>query len=133
MIHSNQTIQFDLKRRIMRRVYAVWFWKSVAPLLAAEAVLLAGVAAAVLTQISVRDIMLNALQASSGIATFAKFFAANFFIKSLQSRLLVAVYFAFAGFFARDVWNAVRRLRGADAFSPAALAFGNRRGRTAVL
>ncbi|MDP3727089.1 MAG: hypothetical protein Q8R35_00430 [bacterium] len=125
MSYPTASPEFDSKKRIMRRVYGIWFWRSVAPLLAVEAILLVGVAVGVLTQISLRHILLNALAASSGLAAFVKFFVSNFLVKSLQSQLLVAFYAAFLGFFARDVWNAVRRLKGADAMLPTLTAAGN--------
>lgn len=102
----------NLKKRIMQRVYAVWFWRSVAPLLAVEFILLIGVAVGVLTHISIRHIMLNALQASANVQAFIMFFVNNFFVKSIQSRLLVAVYLVLVVFFARDIRNALRRLKG---------------------
>ncbi len=105
------TIDRELKQRIMRRVYAVWFWKSVAPMLAVEALLLVGVAVGVLTQISLKAILVNALSASSDVWAFVKFFISNFFVKSMQSRLLVAVYLIMAGFFLRDALGAMRRLK----------------------
>lgn len=105
-------INRNLKQRIMRRVYMIWFWKSVAPMLAVEALLLVGVAAGVLTQISVKAILVNALAASSDVWAFVKFFISNFLVKSMQSRLLVAVYLVLAGFFLRDVASALRRLKG---------------------
>lgn len=109
MEHSITT---DLKQRIMRRVHVIWFWKSVAPMLAVEALLLVGVAIGVLTQISPKAILVNALSASSGVWAFAKFFISNFLVKSMQSRLLAAVYLAMAGFFLRDIASAFRRLKG---------------------
>ncbi len=99
-----------LKSRIMRRVYAVWFWRSVAPLLAVEFVLLAGVSAGVLAHISVRHILLNALNASSGAQSFVQFFIDNFFVKSIQSRLLFLAYLVIVAFFIRDIRSALRRL-----------------------
>lgn len=102
----------ELKKSIMRRVYRAWFVRHVAPLLALELVLVVGVAAGVLTQISLRHILLNALDSSAGVWAFVKFFISNFFVKSIQSRLLVAVYLILAVFFIRDVQNARRRLRG---------------------
>ncbi|MBI2055275.1 MAG: hypothetical protein HYT42_00045 [Candidatus Sungbacteria bacterium] len=102
-----------LKKRVMRRIYAVWFLKSVAPLLAVEFILLSGVAIGVLTHISLRNIMINALNASSGVEDFLQFFIDNFFVKSIQSRLLVAVYGALIGFFIRDFASAFRRMRRA--------------------
>lgn len=105
--------EMELKKRVMRRVHGVWFWKSMAPMLGVEAVLLLGVAVGVLTQISLRHIMLNALAASSDAVSLVKFFVSNFLVKSLQSRLLLAVYCVFAGFFARDLWQAVKGLRRA--------------------
>ncbi|OHA09804.1 MAG: hypothetical protein A3A44_03275 [Candidatus Sungbacteria bacterium RIFCSPLOWO2_01_FULL_60_25] len=125
-IHS-PALHLDLKRRIMRRVYGVWFWKSVAPLLAVEAVLVVGVAAGVFTHISVRQILLNALQASDGATAFVQFFIDNFFVKSIQSQLLVAVWAVLLAFFVRDARHALRR-RSADLADFLALAAaGNRR------
>lgn len=122
----------DLKRRIMRRVYGIWFWKSVAPLLAVEAVLIVGVAVGVLTHISVRQILLNALQASDGVRAFAQFFVDNFFVKSIQSQLLVAVWAVLLAFFVRDARNALRR-RSIDLADFLALAAaGNRRAERSV-
>lgn len=102
-----------LKKRIMRRVYAVWFWKSIAPLLAVELILIAGVTIGVLTHVSLRSIMANAFGASSGVKAFILFFVNNFFVKSIQSRLLVAVFGALVGFFIRDFASALRRMRRA--------------------
>jgi len=102
-----------LKKRIMRRVYALWFWKSVAPLLAVELILIVGVTVGVLTHISLTNIMSNALHASSGLKAFILFFVNNFLVKSIQSRLLVAVYGALVGFFVRDFASALRRMRRA--------------------
>ena len=119
----------ELKARIMRSVYGVWFWKGVAPLLAVEAIVLLGVAAGVLTHVSLRAVLLNALSASADAWAFGKFFVSNFFVKSIQSQLLVAVYAAFLALFARDIRNAVRRLKGygADELLPVVLPGGNRR------
>ncbi len=116
----------ELKERIMRRVYRTWFLKHAAPLLALELALVVGVAAGVLAQISIRHILLNALDSSAGAWAFVKFFVSNFFVKSIQSRLLVAVYLILAAFSLRDIANALRRLRGlaADELLPF-LANGN--------
>lgn len=100
-----------LTKRIMRRVYVIWFWKSVAPLLAVEVILLLGVAVGVLAHISLRNILINALNASSGVGDFLQFFISNFFVKSIQSRLLVAVYGTLVGFFIRDLVSAVKRAK----------------------
>lgn len=121
------TTTLDFKRRIMRRVYRLWFFRHVAPLLAVEFMLLAGVAAGVLAHISIRDILLNALASSADVWAFVKFFIANFFIKSIQSRLLVAVYLILAAFFIRDLRSAFGRLWGADELVPFP-AGGNRGG-----
>jgi hypothetical protein len=118
----------ELKKRIMRRVYATWFLRSIAPLLAVEVLLLGGVAVGVLTHISLRSILMNALSASGDIRAFVMFFVNNFFIKSIQSRLLVVAYLVVAFFFARDLRNAVRRFGNVSGDFMASLAImGNRR------
>lgn len=122
----------EFKRRVMRRVYGVWFWKSVAPLLAVEAVLVVGVLVGVLTHISVRHIMQNALQASDGVRAFAQFFIDNFFVKSIQSQLLVGVWAVLLAFFVRDTRSALRR-RSADLGDLLTFATaGNRRAERSV-
>ena len=128
------TLDRELKQRIMRRVYGIWFWKSVAPMLAVEALLLVGVAIGVLTQISIKAILVNALAASSDVWAFVKFFTSNFLVKSMQSRLLAAVYLVMAGFLLRDALGAVRRLQGygSEIFFSAAL-LGNRRRSSEVI
>lgn len=134
MTRETHLTNSELKARIMRRVYGMWFWKGVAPLLAVEAILLLGVAVGVLTHVSLRAILLNALSASADAWAFAKFFVSNFFTKSIQSQLLVAVYAALLALFARDIRNAVRRLKGygADELLPIAL-LGNQRRSGGVL
>ena len=121
--------QAALKQRVMRRVYTIWFWKSVAPLLAVEGILLVGVTAGVLTQISLRQIFLNALASSDGLQAFVQFFVDNFFVKSMQSRLLAVAYLALGAFFARDIANAIRRRSAAAAefFAPLAITVPSRR------
>lgn len=109
---SSAVFKERLKKRVMRRVYAVWFLRSVAPMLAVEFVLLSGVAVGVLAHISIRHIAINALAASSGLQSFFQFFIDNFFVKSIQSRLLAAVYIAMLAFFGRDIRNAFRRMSG---------------------
>lgn len=104
----------EMKKRIMRRVYGVWFWKHVAPVLAVEFILLAGVAVGVFTHISVRNILVNALEASADARAFIQFFINNFFVKSIQSQLLVFAYAAIAVFFARDLRRAWKRLGSSD-------------------
>ena len=106
-----QTAAEQFKARIMRRVYAVWFCKQVLPLLLTEFILIAGVGIGVITQISIRQILLNALQASSNAWAFVMFFVSNFFVKSVQSRLLLVAYGVIVGFFVRDLRSAFRRLR----------------------
>jgi len=103
----------ELKRKIMRRVYALWFWRSVAPLLGVELVLVVGVAAGVLAHISLRHILLNAISASDGLRAFIQFFVDNFFVKSIQSRLLFGVWLAVMAFFLRDLLSTLGRLRAA--------------------
>ncbi|MEK9147962.1 MAG: hypothetical protein AAB650_00835, partial [Patescibacteria group bacterium] len=93
----------NLKNRIMRRVYAAWFLKSVAPLLAVELILLIGVMIGVLTHISVKNILINALNSSSGIRAFIQFFISNFLVKSVQSQMLAAIYVVLITFFIRDL------------------------------
>lgn len=100
----------NLKNRIMRRVYAAWFLKSVAPLLAVELILLIGVMIGVLTHISVKNILINALNSSSGIRAFIQFFISNFLVKSVQSQMLAAIYVVLITFFIRDLRQAYRRL-----------------------
>ena len=100
----------DFKKRVMRRVYLTWFWRSVAPLLVVELVLLAGVGIGVITHISVKSILMNALNASADARAFVLFFVNNFFVKSIQSRLLVVAFAAVLFFFARDLRNALKRL-----------------------
>lgn len=104
----------ELKARIMRRIYTIWFLKSMAPLLAVELILLLGVAIGVLANISLRNILVNALNASSGLGDFIQFFIDNFFVKSIQSRLLVAVYALVVAFFARDLRNVLRKMRAVN-------------------
>lgn len=118
----------ELKKRIMRRVYATWFWRSIAPLLAVELVLLGGVAVGVLTHISLKSILMNSLSASGNIQAFIMFFVDNFFVKSIQSRLLVVAYLAVVFFFGRDLRNALRRLKMTSSDMMASFALvGNRR------
>jgi hypothetical protein len=88
--------------------------------------LLAAVAVGVLTHISVRAIAVNAITASADASAFAKFFVSNFFVKSIQSRLLFGLYLVFLAFFARDISQALRRLNGASADEFLVVAGGNR-------
>lgn len=104
-----EPIDSGLKERTMRQVRRVWFFRRVAPLLAVELALLFGVAGGVLTQISLRNVLLNALGSSADAWAFAKFFISNFFVKSTQSQLLVAVYAVLMTFFVRDLRSSVKR------------------------
>ena len=102
----------QLKARIMRRIYAIWFWRRAAPMLGVEAVLVVGVLVGVLSHISIPNILANAFHASADIGAFIKFFISNFFVKSAQSQLLVAAWGALIGFFIRDFVAAFRKIRG---------------------
>ncbi len=93
----------NFKTRTMRRIYRVWFLRRAAPLLSIELALLAGVLAGVLAYISPRQILLNAHQPSSGLSSFVQFFIDNFFVKSIQSRLLLAMWLGFMVYVIRDL------------------------------
>ena len=129
VIAADRRADEALKRRTMRRVYTVWFWRSVAPLLAVEFVMLAGVAAGVLAHVSVRHIAANAFSASADLPSFVRFFVDNFFVKSIQSRLLVAAYLLLAVFFVRVIRAALRRVGGGGL---ALIVAGNRTARPEV-
>ena len=126
---DTNSLHADLKKRIMRKVYFMWLWKSVAPLLAVEVILLLGVGLGVLTHISLKNILLNAISSSADFRAFIVFFVNNFFVKSIQSRLLVVAYLAVAFFFGRDLRNALRRLgrAGTEELLSGAALTGNQR------
>lgn len=100
-----------LKARILRRVYWTWFLRRIAPLLTLELMLVVGVLIGVFTYISPRQILLNALSSSSGLTSFVQFFIDNFFVKSIQSRLLLALWVGSMAYVLRDVRQAVFTLR----------------------
>lgn len=109
-----------LKTKILERVWWIWFWKRAAPLLAIESTLVLGVFVGVLSHISLRSILLNALSASDGLRSFVQFFIDNFFVKSIQSRLLLALWFGFLIYVVRDARSVFKRLyarRGGFIFS----------------
>ena len=117
----------DLTKRIMKRVYWTWFTRSVAPLLGVEAILLTGVLVGVLTHISIKHILMNSLAASADLRAFVDFYVRNFFVKSIQSRLLVVAFAAIVAFFVRDLRNAIRKLRNAGSVDTLAMSvLGNR-------
>lgn len=98
-----------LKRRVLERVWRVWFWKRAAPLLVIEAGVALGVFVAVFSQISPRVILLNAIGASDGLRSFVQFFIDNLFVKSIQSRLLLVLWLGFVVYVWRDVLVVFRR------------------------
>ncbi len=124
---TETTIFPELRKRILRRVYWLWFWRRVAPIVAIEFVLIAGALAGVLTHISPRHILLNALEASSGFGSFIQFFIDNFFVKSIQSRLLALLWVGFLIYLVRDIRTTLRHLSGVDGLLLARSLGGNRR------
>lgn len=101
----------ELKKRILTRVYWVWFARRVLPVLAVEFGLLGVVLVEVFTHISARAILENALRASANLRAFVMFFVNNFFVKSVQSRLLLILWLGFLGYAFRDLRVLIQRLR----------------------
>lgn len=129
MMSTPSLPETNLKKRILHRVYWLWFLRRVAPIVAVELALVSGAAIGVLAHISPRAILLNALQASSGIGSFIQFFIDNFFVKSVQSRLLFTLWLGFLVYLLRDIRGIRRRLQGMgeEAFVLSSSLGGNRR------
>lgn len=93
----------DLKKRIMRRVYAVWFVRKAAPL-AAEGAGLLVLFVWGLRYVSPANIMVNAISAADGLYAFFMFFVRNFQNLPAASQFALAASVILAIVIARDMW-----------------------------
>jgi len=94
----------ELKKRIMRRVYAIWFVRKAAPL-AAEVVGIFVLFAWALRYNSPASIMANAISASDGLFAFFMFFARTFSILTPATQFAFVVTSILAAIIARDMWS----------------------------
>jgi len=72
-MHNN-----DLKNRIMRRVYAIWFFKKATSFFAVKIYLFIAMLSAAVYRISFFDVAKNAFNSSNSFFTIPQFFLSNF-------------------------------------------------------
>lgn len=104
-----QTLNQELKKRIMRRVYTIWFIRKAAPL-AGEIALLGVLAIWGLQYISPANILVNAVSAASGLSSLAIFFVNAFSHLSAPSQMAVMASAVVSLLTVRDIWTNVERL-----------------------
>lgn len=102
----------ELKKRIMRRVYTIWFVRKAAPLATETAGLLTLLIWA-LQYISPASIMANALSASDGFYAFFLFFGRNFTILTPALQFSFVVTTVLAAIIVRDIWSHGQELASA--------------------
>lgn len=104
-------MQNELKTRIMRRVYAIWFLRRVARLAGKMAGLIV-LAIWGLKYVSPTSILTNAFAAADGTYAFLVFFIRAFENLSPASQFAFAASLALAAIIGRDLW-----LQGGRLFS----------------
>ena len=97
-----------LKRKVMRRIYTVWFIKKATPA-AGE---LAGFALLTnwgLQHVSPGHIMVNAISASNGFNAFGMFFVRAFMQESAAAQFAIVISGILGVIVLRDVWTQMNR------------------------
>ena len=79
----------NLNKKIMRRVYTIWFFRKATSALAVEIYVFVGVLSAAFYRISFFDVMRNAFNSSS-FSSLSRFFLNNFLLADLLSQILTA-------------------------------------------
>lgn len=104
---------YALKQRIMRRVYAYWFMKSVLPALLLQGGALVMLLVGIHEYVSVKFVSTNALSAVSGFGSLITFVKSAYSHTEFISRVLFGASLLFGALVTRDlvrVWK--KTLRG---------------------
>lgn len=102
----------NLTRRVMRRVYFVWFMKRVAPPLALQAASLALVLVGIHEFISVRFVLANAADSISGVNSLVSFTSSAVINTGFIPQLLLGASTLLGLLIVRDVARAFRHRIG---------------------
>ncbi|MBI2639736.1 MAG: hypothetical protein HYW90_02475 [Candidatus Sungbacteria bacterium] len=94
----------ELKKRIMRRVYTIWFVRKAAPL-ATETAGLVALFTWALQYISPANIVANAISASDGFYAFFLFFGRSFTILTPALQFSFVATTVLVAIIARDIWS----------------------------
>lgn len=100
----------QLKKRIMRRVYAVWFMREVAPPLALQLLVLGALLVGIHEFVSVKFVLRNALHSVSGIPSLIDFAAAAIRNTGFIPQILLTSSFLLAALILRDLRKMLRRV-----------------------
>lgn len=101
-----------LKKRIMRRVYTIWFIRKAVPLGAELAVL--GIAVVWgLQHTSPANILTNSISASNNMYAFMMFFIRSFSILTPPAQFALVITGLLGAFIARDIWTQAGHLSDA--------------------
>ncbi len=79
----------NLKNKIMRRVYAIWFFRKITSAVFVETFIFAAMLLAAVSCISFLSVMRNALNSSNSVYSLSNFFLNNFLIADAISKSLV--------------------------------------------
>lgn len=98
-----------LKKRIMRRVYTIWFIRKATPI-AGELTVLGVAIFWGLKYTSPANIVANSISASDSMYAFMMFFVRSFSILTPPAQFALVVTGLLGAFIARDIWTQAGRL-----------------------
>jgi hypothetical protein len=102
---SDNKINDMVKKKIMRKVYAIWFFRQLARPVFIEAVLLSFLIFLASRYIYVFSVMRNAFNSSDSVYSLSGFFVRNFMIADTISQLIALGLFATLMFLGKDLFK----------------------------
>ena len=104
--YTNKLSDDLLRKKIMKRVYARWFFTKKLPFVAGEFIVIAFLFLMAQSRLSLSAIFSNAVAASSGPMSLAKFMTSAFYNTTPGVRLLTAVLITLAAIAIKDIYTA---------------------------
>jgi hypothetical protein len=110
------TINTELKKRIMRRVYVAWFMREMLPKLTLQVLTLGLVLSAIHEFVATKSVFGNAWTAlKAGVPSFAAYLTVAVGHTDTLAQILTVASLMLLGLLARDAVKATRRMKGSPA------------------
>ena len=109
---EDQLIQ--LKKRTMRKIYTIWFFRYVLPILSLELIVLSAIILRVQSQVSFNHVFYNATSRALqySFSSFGLFWLAAIFNTEVITQVLLAVGLVVGWLVVRDAMRISRQFRG---------------------
>lgn len=100
---TTQNVQLNIRNKVMKNVYTIWFVRRIAPVLILEVLLFGALALGIASAVSIGKIAANAMQGIGDMKSLVGFFSSAFANTTLMVQVLAFSIIAISFMLLRDM------------------------------